>query len=69
MQGEKRRYKIGEIRRRKGLTQKEVADYYGVSLTTYNKWENFFGDLPATRAREIVDFLSDGSMTLDDIDF
>ncbi len=69
MRDEKRRYKIGEIRRRKGLTQKEVADKYGVSLTTYNKWENYFGDLPVTRAMEIVAFLSDDSMTLDDIDF
>lgn len=65
----KRRFKIGELRKRKKLTQKEVASKFGVSLTTYNKWENSFGDLPARKAKEIVGFLTDDTMTLDDVDF
>lgn len=69
MNEEKRRFKIGELRRRKGLTQKEVAEIFGVSLTTYNKWENYFGELPVRKAKELVCFLSDNKLTLDDVDF
>lgn len=69
MPDEKRQFLIGEIRKRKGLTQLQCAEHYKVSLTTFNYWENNFGTLPASRAREIVDFLSDGELTLDDIYF
>ena len=60
---------IGEVRKRKKLTQKDVADHFGVSLTTYNGWENNFGKLPVTKAKEIIDYLSDKTLTLDDIIF
>ena len=65
----KRRFTIGELRRRKGLTQREVAKIFGVSLTTYNKWENSFGELPIRKANDLLCFLSDGKLTLDDVDF
>lgn len=60
---------IGEVRKRKKLTQKDVADHFGVSLTTYNGWEKNFGKLPVTKAKEIIDYLSDKTLTLDDIIF
>lgn len=64
-----RKYYISEIRKRKGLTQLDCAKHYNVSLTTYNTWEKNFGSIPCSKAKEIVDFLSDGALTLDDIYF
>lgn len=69
MPDEKRKFLIGEVRKRKKLTQLDCAKHYNVSLTTYNYWENNFGSIPASRAKDIVDFLSDGELTLDDIYF
>ena len=67
MDDKRQKLKLSEIRQRKKLTQREVADKFGVSLTTYNTWENNFGRLPIIRAKEIVSYLSDNKMTIDDI--
>lgn len=32
--------KIKELRRKRGLSQKELANYLGVSFQTISKWEN-----------------------------
>ena len=66
---DKKTFYISELRKRKGLTQKDVADKFGVSLTTYNTWENSFGRLPVTKAKELVSYLTDDSLTLDDVCF
>ncbi|OUC52634.1 hypothetical protein B7939_01075 [Eggerthia catenaformis] len=60
---------IYELRKRKGLTQQEVADYFNVSRTTYNAWEKNIKKLPVSKALEVIKYLSDGKCTLDDIIF
>ncbi len=32
--------RIGDLRRRKGLTQQQLAEVAGVSFQTISKWEN-----------------------------
>lgn len=62
-----RKFYISELRKRKGLTQDDMAKMLEISRTTYNFWERNFKKLPVSKANYIVKFLSDGELTLDNI--
>ena len=38
-----------------GFTQKDAADYFGVSLSTYKKWEQGHGMMNGSQLREIAE--------------
>lgn len=39
----------------KGLSQDEVAAFYGISRSTYQRWENGKSNVPYNHLRSIVD--------------
>lgn len=50
-------YSIRELRARKGYTQRDMSKIVGVSLTTYNKWENNLNDITVSKLKRIADAL------------
>lgn len=63
---EKQRYSLRELRARHNLTQGDMAKKIGISLTTYNYWENNFGNLSVNKANMVASILG---VTLDEIFF
>lgn len=63
---EKQRYSLRELRARHNLTQADMAKKIGISLTTYNNWENNFGRLSVNKANTVASILG---VTLDEIFF
>ena len=39
----------------KGLSQDEVAEFYGISRRTYQRWENGKSNVPYNHLRSILD--------------
>lgn len=50
------KYSLKELRVRKGETQSETAANLGVSLTTYNAWENNISNLKVSRVQALADY-------------
>ncbi len=51
-----RQYSLKELRVRKGKTQREVAQDLGVSLTTYNGWEQNVSNLKVSTVMKLADY-------------
>ena len=47
-------YTLKELRARKNWTQEETAKRLGVSIQTYNAWENDFGKVKASSAAAVA---------------
>lgn len=46
-----------EVREKRGVTQKAVADYLGVYRQTYNRYENNQERMTIEQAKAVCDFL------------
>lgn len=60
------KYTLKELRVRKGETQAETAANLGVSLTTYNAWENNVSNLKVSRIAALASYFG---VTVGDIFF
>ena len=47
-------YTLKELRARRNWTQEETAKRLGVSIQTYNAWENDFGKVKASSAAAVA---------------
>lgn len=47
---------IKELRAKKNKTQVEVASDLGISVQTYNAWENNFGMVKLSKAKAIANY-------------
>ncbi len=50
---------LRELRKNKGITQKQAADFLGVPLRTYSNYENDFKKLTTIKYKYMVDKLND----------
>lgn len=48
---------LKEFRTKRGITQKAVAEYLGVSRQTYNRYENMQEKMTIEQAKAVCDFL------------
>lgn len=48
---------LKEFRAKRGITQKAVAEYLGVSRQTYNRYENMQEKMTIEQAKTVCDFL------------
>lgn len=55
---------IKELRARSGKTQNDVAKDLGISVQTYNHWENNIQELRVSKAQQLAEYYN---VTLDDI--
>jgi len=51
-----RQYSLKELRARKGKSQREAAQDLGVSLTTYNGWEQNVAKLKVSTVLKLADY-------------
>ena len=51
-----RLYSLKELRARKGKSQREVAQDLGISLTTYNGWEQNVSNLKISTALKLAEY-------------
>ena len=51
-----RQYSLKELRARKGKSQREVAQDLGISLTTYNGWEQNVSNLKISTALKLAEY-------------
>lgn len=51
-----RQYSLKELRARLGKSQREVAQDLGVSLTTYNGWEQNVSNLKVSTVMKLADY-------------
>lgn len=58
------KYSAKELRARINLTQRETAEKLGVSPTTYNAWEQDFGNVKARNAVKMAELFG---VKIDDI--
>ena len=58
------RKSLKELRAREKITQSDMAEKLGVSIQTYNFWENNFSKLSIEKAIKVADALN---TTLDEI--
>lgn len=49
-------YSIKELRARKNVTQKQAAEALGVSLPTYNRWENSVNSMKISQLKNLAAF-------------
>lgn len=54
------KYSLRELRARKHVTQGKVAEYIGVSETTYRNWERRTGIIPLAKADALADYFGVG---------
>lgn len=52
-----RQYSLKELRARKEVTQKQVAEVIGVTRATYNSWEQDPGNIVIAKIYELADYL------------
>ena len=50
------KYSLRELRARKQVTQREVAEYVGVSLPTYGAWEKDLSNAPITKVILLAEY-------------
>lgn len=55
---------IGSVRKYRGLSQQDVADHLGVSLSAYRKWEQGFTSPPITMGLRLARLLD---VTIDEL--
>ncbi len=60
------KYTIKELRARKNVTQSDVAKALGISLTTYNAWENNISNLKVSKVQALATYFG---VTIGDIFF
>lgn len=60
------KFKLKELRARYDLTQEQIAEKLRISTTTYSSWENNFGMVRLSKAKEIADLFN---VRIDDIFF
>ena len=53
---EERQYTIKELRARKDITQKQAAADLGVSVQTYNAWENDISNVAISKVMAVADY-------------
>lgn len=58
------KYSLKELRARKDETQKECADALGISITTYNAWEQ---DVSGVAIGKVIKLAEHFGVTLDEI--
>lgn len=51
-----KQYSLKELRARKNMTQKEIADKIGVSVQTYNAWEKDVSNVAIGKVKALADF-------------
>lgn len=56
MYQDNKKYYLKELRIRKKLKQREVADLLGVTLTTYNRWEKDLSGVAIGKVEKIAAF-------------
>ncbi|UQS85806.1 helix-turn-helix transcriptional regulator (plasmid) [Apilactobacillus apisilvae] len=66
MEEKERMVDLIELRKEKGLTQKNVADALGVSTTTINAWEHRRGNISKTHIRAYAKFMNINPMEIID---
>lgn len=50
------KFTLRELRARRKLTQRQVAEGLGVSLTTYNGWEKDISNVSVRKAQAVADY-------------
>ena len=54
---ERQQFSLRELRARRGYTQGDMAKKLGVSLTTYNNWENNLNNVTIKKLKMIAEAL------------
>lgn len=62
----KRQYTLKELRARYNLTQRQTAKLLGISMQTYNAWEQDFGKVKSINASKVAALFG---VTVDEIFF
>lgn len=50
------KYTLKELRARKNLTQKQVANDLGISAQTYNAWEKDISNVAISKVQALADY-------------
>lgn len=53
---DRKTYSLKELRARKNLTQKQVANSLGVSTQTYNSWEKDISNVAVSKVQLVANF-------------
>lgn len=60
------KFTIKELRRAKGISQEDMAEYCGVHINTYRAWEDKPSEIKLSMAKKIADRFGIG---IEDVDF